>query len=356
MQHDLTRNTLAAILVVGLIALCLWVLKPFLAATVWATMIVVATWPWLKALDHLFGNRRTPAVLVMTAGMLLLLVMPLWWAISTIAERSGDLMTFGQVLATNGVPPPPDWVTHIPLVGDKISAFWQKLSAGGFNSFVDYLSPYASETGKWLLSQFGGLGGMLLQFFLVVMIAAIFYSSGEHAAQMVRSIGRRLAGDRGEGSIILAGQAIRAVALGVGVTAILQTGLGGLGLVIAGVPFAAVLSALMLMLCIAQVGPSLVLFPAVAWLYWHGDHNWAIFLFVWSVVVTTMDNVVRPVLIRRGADLPMLLIFVGVIGGLLSFGLIGIFVGPVALAVTYTLAQAWMSETIAVTEAAPKKD
>jgi predicted PurR-regulated permease PerM len=142
----------------------------------------------------------------------------------------------------------------------------------------------------------------------------------------------------------------------VGVTAILQTGLGGLGLVIAGVPFAAVLSALMLMLCIAQAGPSLVLFPAVAWLYWQGDHNWAIFLFVWSVVVTTMDNVVRPMLIRRGADLPMLLIFVGVIGGLLSFGLIGIFVGPVALAVTYTLAQAWMSETIAVTEAAPKKD
>jgi len=235
-------------------------------------------------------------------------------------------------------------VQHIPLLGDKISDFWLKLSTGGFNTFVDYLSPYASATGKWLLSQFGGLGGMLLQFFLVVVIAAIFYSSGEQAAQMVRRIGRRLAGDRGEGSIILAGQAIRAVALGVGVTAILQTGLGGLGLVIAGVPFAAVLSALMLMLCIAQAGPSLVMFPAVAWMYWQGDNGWATFLLVWSVIVGTMDNFVRPMLIRRGADLPLLLIFVGVIGGLLSFGLIGIFVGPVALAVTYTLAQAWVAE------------
>jgi predicted PurR-regulated permease PerM len=259
-------------------------------------------------------------------------------------------------LANKGVPSPPEWVTHIPLVGDKVSAFWQNLSAGGFNSFVEYLSPYASETGRWLLSQFGGLGGMLLQFFLVVVIAAIFYGSGEQAAQMVRRIGRRLAGDRGEGSIVLAGQAIRAVALGVGVTAILQTVLGGLGLVIAGVPFAAVLSALMLMLCIAQAGPGFVLFPAVAWMYWQGDHGWAIFLLVWSIVVSTMDNFVRPMLIRRGADLPMLLIFVGVIGGLLSFGLIGIFVGPVALAVTYTLAQAWVSETLDVPKAAPHND
>jgi len=344
MQHDLTRNTLAAILVVGLIALCFWVLRPFLAASVWATMIVVATWPWLKALERAFGHRRSPAVLVMTVGMLLLLVMPLWWAIRTIAERSNDLRTFGQDLLDKGIPTPPDWVQHIPLIGDKISDFWLKLSSGGFNTFVEYLTPYASATGKWLLSQFGGLGGMLLQFFLVVVIAAIFYSSGEQAAQMVRRVGRRLAGDRGEGSIILAGQAIRAVALGVGVTAILQTGLGGLGLVIAGVPFAAVLSALMLMLCIAQAGPGFVMFPAVAWMYWQGDTGWASFLLVWSIVVTTMDNFVRPMLIRRGADLPLLLIFVGVIGGLLSFGLIGIFVGPVALAVTYTLAQAWVAE------------
>lgn len=344
-QHDLTRNVLAAILVVGLIALSFWVLRPFLAASVWATMIVVATWPWLKALERGFGGRRAPAVLVMTIGMLLLLVMPMWWAISTIAERSHELVNFGQDLVSKGVPPPPDWLGGIPLVGEKISAYWLKLSEGGFNSFIEHLSPYASSAGKWLLSQFGGLGGMLLQFLLVVVIAAVFYSSGEQASEMVRRIGRRLAGERGESSIILAGQAIRAVALGVGVTALLQTGLGGLGLVIAGVPFAAALSALMLMLCIAQAGPSLVMFPAVAWMYWQGDTGWATFLLVWSTVVATMDNFVRPMLIRRGADLPLLLIFVGVIGGLLSFGLIGIFVGPVALAVTYTLAQAWVSET-----------
>jgi predicted PurR-regulated permease PerM len=344
MQHDLTRSTLAIFFIVGLLALSLWVLSPFLAATVWATMIVVATWSWLIALERLFGGRRTPAVAVMSVGMLLLLVAPLWWAITTIADRSEQLTSFWKTLMDNGIPAPPDWVEAIPYVGEKIATAWQGFIDGGASGLLDHITPYASSTGRWLLSQFGGLGGMLIQFLLVVVIAAILYASGEAAAAMARAFGKRLAGERGEDAIVLAGQAIRAVALGVGVTALVQTVLGGLGLVIAGVPFAAVLSAAMLMLCIAQAGPSLVLFPAVAWMYWEGDMGWATFLLVWSLVVVSLDNFLRPMLIKRGADLPLLLIFAGVIGGLLSFGLIGIFVGPVALAVTYTLLRAWMAE------------
>lgn len=348
MQHDLTRSTLAIFFIVGLLALSLWVLSPFLAATVWATMIVVATWPWLIALERLFGGRRTPAVAVMSVGMLLLLVAPLWWAITTIADRSEQLTSFWKTLMDNGIPAPPDWVEAIPYVGEKIATAWQGFIDGGASGLLDHITPYASSTGRWLLSQFGGLGGMLIQFLLVVVIAAILYASGEAGAAMARAFGKRLAGERGEDAIVLAGQAIRAVALGVGVTALVQTVLGGLGLVIAGVPFAAVLSAAMLMLCIAQVGPSLVLFPAVAWMYWEGDMGWATFLLVWSLVVVSLDNFLRPMLIKRGADLPLLLIFAGVIGGLLSFGLIGIFVGPVALAVTYTLLRAWMAEPSAL--------
>jgi predicted PurR-regulated permease PerM len=283
----------------------------------------------------------------MSVGMLLLLVAPLWWAISTITERSDQFMELGKSLASHGLPALPEWVGHIPFVGEKINTAWTDLIAGGATGFMDHVAPYAASTGKWVLSQFGGLGGMLIQFLLVVTISAILYSSGEEAGKMVRSFGRRLAGERGEGAMVLAGQAIRAVALGVGVTAIVQTVLGGLGLVIAGVPFAAILSAVMLMLCIAQLGPSLVLFPAVGWMFWQGETGWAMFLLVWSLIVVSLDNFLRPMLIKRGADLPLLLIFAGVIGGLLSFGLIGIFVGPVALAVTYTLVQAWMSETVA---------
>jgi len=347
MPHDLTRNTLAVFCIVGLIALSLWVLRPFLAATVWSTMLVVATWPWLISLQKVLGGRRAPAVMVMTVGMLLLLIAPLWWAISTITQKSDQFMVLGKSLASNGLPALPDWVELIPFVGEKINIAWTDLIAGGATGFMDHVAPYAASTGRWVLSQFGGLGGMLIQFLLVVTISAILYSSGEVAAKMIRSFGSRLAGARGEGAMVLAGQAIRAVALGVGVTAVVQTVLGGVGLVIAGVPFAAILSALMLMLCIAQIGPSLVLFPAVGWMFWQGDTGWAMFLLVWSLIVVSLDNFLRPMLIKRGADLPLLLIFAGVIGGLLSFGLIGIFVGPVALAVTYTLAQAWVSESIA---------
>ncbi len=345
MPHDLTRNTLAVFCIAGLLALSLWVLRPFLAATVWSTMIVVATWPWLIALQQTFRGRRTPAVLVMSVGMLLLLVAPLWWAISTITQKSDQFLVLGKSLASNGLPALPEWVERLPFVGEKINTAWTELIAGGANGFMDHVAPYAASTGKWVLSQFGGLGGMLIQFLLVVTISAILYASGEDAAKMTRSFGRRLAGERGEGAMVLAGQAIRAVALGVGVTAVVQTMLGGVGLVIAGVPFAAVLSAVMLMLCIAQIGPSLVLFPAVGWMFWEGDTGWAIFLLVWSLIVVSLDNFLRPMLIKRGADLPLLLIFAGVIGGLLSFGLIGIFVGPVALAVTYTLVQSWVAET-----------
>jgi predicted PurR-regulated permease PerM len=152
---------------------------------------------------------------------------------------------------------------------------------------------------------------------------------------------------------MLAGQAIRGVALGVGVTAIIQTMLGGIGLAVAGVPFASLLAAVMLMFCIAQLGPSLVLFPAVAWMYWMGDTVWATLLLIWSIFVGTMDNFLRPYLIKKGADLPLLLIFAGVIGGMLGFGLVGIFVGPVVLAVTYTLMLAWIEDALGKDTADP---
>jgi predicted PurR-regulated permease PerM len=164
----------------------------------------------------------------------------------------------------------------------------------------------------------------------------------------VRRFGLRLGGERGEGAVVLVGQAIRGVALGVVLTAVLQSVVGGIGLAIVGVPAAALLTALMFMLCLAQIGVGLVMFGAVAWLFWSGDTGWGVFLLIWSMVVTTMDNFIRPFLIKQGADLPIVLIFAGVIGGLLGFGLVGIFVGPVVLAVSYTLLDAWVKAELKV--------
>lgn len=343
-QRDLTRTTLAILCLLLMIAVSLWVLRPFLAATVWATMIVVATWPMLKSLEQRFGGRRAPAVTAMTLALLLLLVIPLWLAIATIVDHAEDIANLARKFVTSGLPQPPEWVAGLPLIGKRLSAFWGQLADSGPQGLMARAEPYAAEFGKWVLGQAGGMGFMLIQFLLIVILSAILYAGGEAAAAGVRRFGRRLAGVHGENSIILAGQAIRGVALGVGVTAIVQSVLGGIGLAIAGVPFAAPLTAVMLMLCIAQLGPGLILFPAVGWMFWMGDTGWGIFLLVWSLIVGTMDNFLRPILIKKGADLPLLLIFAGVIGGLLGFGLVGIFVGPVVLAVTYTLLEAWIAD------------
>jgi predicted PurR-regulated permease PerM len=206
---------------------------------------------------------------------------------------------------------------------------------------------------SWFVGQAGGIGLMIAQFLLTVIIAAILYSGGETTADAVRRFARRLAGQRGDDVTVLAGKAIRGVALGVGLTAVIQSVLGGIGLAVAGVPAATVLTAVMLLLCIAQMGPGLVLIPAVIWLFWSGQTLWGSVLLIWTVIVGTMDNFLRPLLIKKGADLPLLLIFAGVIGGLIAFGIIGLFIGPVVLAVTYTMLGAWIADTPAETDQEP---
>ena len=343
-SRDLTRITLAVLVIGLLIVACLWILLPFLAATIWATMIVVATWPMMLGVQARLGGQRWAAVAVMTLVMLLVLVVPLVLAVATIVDHADQMVAWSKAVAAAGIPSPPGWVEQVPLIGEKIAREWQQLAATSSEELVARATPYARNAVQWFASQAGSFGLMLLQFLLIVLITAVLYSMGETAARGVRRFARRLAGDRGESSVVLAGQAIRAVALGVVVTAVAQSTLAGIGLAVAGIPFAAVLTAIIFMFCIAQLGPTLVLAPAVVWLYWTGDPVWGTVLLVWTVIVGSMDNFLRPILIKRGADLPLLLIFVGVIGGLISFGIIGLFVGPTILAVTYRLLESWIAD------------
>jgi hypothetical protein len=208
----------------------------------------------------------------------------------------------------------------------------------------DEITPYLKGIALWILGQAGGLGTLFLQLLLTVVMSAILYSNGEGLASAVLAFARRLGGSAGERVAVLAAQAIRAVALGIVVTALVQSVIGGIGLVLTGVPYASLLTAVLFLLGIAQIGPVPVLLGAVVWLYWKDETVWGTVMVVWSLVTASLDNFLRPVLIRRGADLPLLLIFAGVLGGLLAFGVVGLFIGPVVLAVTYTLLQAWVEE------------
>jgi predicted PurR-regulated permease PerM len=344
-KRELARTLLGVLFLGGLIVASFWILRPFLAATVWTTMIVVSTWPVMLWFQARLWRRRSLAVVAMTLILLLLFVVPLTMAITTLVLNADGIVARLKAVAAFRVPAPPDWVGELPYVGPRLVLAWEQAVASGIEGLLARLTPYAGSLTRWFVAQAGDIGILVVQFLLTVVLAAVMYARGETVALVTERFGRRLAGQRGENAVRLAAQAIRGVALGVVVTAVVQSGLGGIGLAIAGVPLAGFLTAAMFFLCIAQIGPSLVLFPAVVWLYWTGETTWGTLLLVWSVIVATMDNFLRPVLIRRGADLPLLLIFAGVIGGLLAFGLVGIFVGPVVLAVAYTLLMAWIADS-----------
>ncbi len=340
---DITHTTLAVLFIAVLIAATFWILLPFLMSIVWAALIVIATWPALESLEARFAKKRGIAVAIMTVVILIIVLVPLMLAIRTIVVNAPDITARLRSLVSIPIPSPPQWLERIPLEGDKFAGRWREFAALSPEERASRATPYARTVIQWFLAKAGGFGMTMLHFLLTTIIAAIIYAKGEVVRSGVLRFARRLAGPRGEEVTLLAAKAVRGVALGVVLTALIQTVLGGAGLFITGVPAAPLLTAVMFMLCLAQIGPALVLVPAIIWLYWQDSALWGTVLLIFTILALTIDNVVRPILIKKGADLPLLLIFAGVIGGLIAFGVIGLFIGPVMLAVTYTLLKTWVT-------------
>lgn len=343
-RQDLTRTIFAVLFMVGLIAACFWILRPFIAALIWATMIVVATWSLMLQMQAGLWQRRWLAVIVMTSTLVLAFVIPFSLAIGTVVANADEIAGWVRSLSKTQLPALPSWIANLPVAGPKIAAVWNELVTTGPEAVTARLEPYAQGIVRWFVREVGSFGLVALQFLLTLIIAAVLYAYGESAATGVRLFFRRLGGARGEEVVELAGQAIRGVAFGVVVTALVQSAMGAVGLAVAGVPFVGLLTAIMFILAVAQIGAAPILFCAVAWMYWEGDTGWATGLLVWTIIVSSMDNILRPLLIRRGGQLSLLLVFAGVIGGLVAFGLVGIFVGPLVLAVSYRLIEAWVRE------------
>jgi len=349
-SKDLTSTILAVLCISILIVASFWIIKPFLTSILWGAMIVIATWPEMLWLQERLKGSRAMAVFVMTLVLLLLLIIPFAMAIATIAERAGDIAGLFRAERLLSMPAPPEWLQDLPLAGTQIADKWRQVAAMPAEEISSRLAPYATKLLGWIVTQAGSAGMMAVHFFLTVIIAAIFYSKGERAAEGVCLFARRLAGQRGEDVALHAARAVRGVALGIVVTALIQALLGGGGMLLAGVPAVSILIAVIFMLCLAQIGPWPVLIPACIWLFWSGETIWGVIMVVWTLIVSTVDNFIRPLLIKRGADIPLLLIFAGVIGGLMAFGIVGLFIGPVILAVTYTLLEAWVLETAELTD------
>jgi len=341
-SRDVPQTMLSVLFLAIMIIACLWIVQPFILGFAWAGTVVIATWPLLLRLQRVLFGRRSLAVLVMMILLILLFIIPVALLVNSLVDTSGPVIH----AITTGVTSPPDlaWLHSIPLVGDKLYTGWHSLLDMGGSAIMAKLRPYVGATTTWFVGQAAHIGRFMLHCGLMLLFSALLYWRGEKVALGIRHFAVRLAANRGDAAVLLAGQAIRAVALGVVVTALVQAVLGGVGLAVTGVPYATLFTVLMLLTCLVQLGPLLVLVPAIIWLYWSGDSTWGTVLLVWSVVVGTLDNVIRPVLIRMGADLPLILILSGVIGGLVAFGMIGLFIGPVLLAVSWRLFSAWVNE------------
>ncbi|MBP2171215.1 putative PurR-regulated permease PerM [Erwinia toletana] len=339
---DLPQIMFTLMFITILIVACFWVVQPFILGFAWASMVVIATWPLMIKIQSWLWGRRSLAVLAMTLLLLLLFIIPIAILVNSLIDNSAPVIAW----ATSGHLQIPrlSWLQEIPMAGDKLYASYHKLIDGGGSALMAKVQPYVGRTTGFFVAQAGHFGRFMMHLGLMLLFSILLYWRGEQVGNGIRHFAWRLAGRRGDASVLLAGQAVRAVALGVVVTALVQGVLGGIGLAISGIPYATLLTVLMILFCLVQLGPLPVLVPAIIWLYWSGDTTWGTVLLVWSCVVGTLDNVLRPMLIRMGADLPMILILSGVIGGLFAFGMIGLFIGPVVLAVSYRLVSVWMHE------------
>ncbi len=328
----------------ALISTSLWIMRPFLVPLFWALTVVIATWPILLRAQMILAGRRALAVLLMTGALLSVFIVPFYFAVTTVSENIERIADLTKSLSSGALAGPPSWLQAVPLIGLRMAQRWRELAAAGPAEISNYLAPGARALALWFLSLTGNLGLLFVQFLLTTIIAAIVYANGELAARAGLRFAKRLAGAEGEKIAVLAAQSVRSVAMGVVVTALVQTLLAGIGLSIVGVPFAAFFTGAIFILAIAQIGPAIILIGAVIWTYSEKGPLWGTSFLIWSFFCSTFDNFLRPLLIKRGADLPLLLVFAGVIGGLLSFGVIGLFIGPVVLAVAYTLLVDWVAE------------
>jgi len=354
-SFDITRTTLKVLFICLLIAAGFWTIRPFLTSLIWAVIIAVATWPAMLKVQVFLRGKRWASVTVMSLGLLLLLVVPLMFAVTTLVDKSDEIMAWIRSLSSRTISEPPPLLENIPGVGPWLADKWRHAASASSQEISARLVPFTKKVIAWFISQAGNVGVMILHFLLTVIIAAVLYANGETASRGALLLARRLADENGEQTLVLAAKAIRGVALGVVLTALIQTAIAGTGLAIAGIPAYQLLTAIIFMFCIAQIGPILILVPAVIWMYWSGQTLLGTVLLAFSLVACTIDNFIRPILIRKGAELPLLLIFAGVIGGLVAFGIIGLFIGPVVLAVIYTLLQAWVNEGSAAAEEPPHR-
>lgn len=376
------RHLGTGVLVLLLIG-CVLVMRPFLSALMWAFVLCFALWPVYRRVVARLKGRRTLAALAMTGAIAMVLVVPTVVTVLNLAEDAHALTVASRRWVESDRIGPPHWVASIPLIGNPLSAYWQDLAddvatlversrqvpddsldvATTLPATWPATSPTTQPDGpskltlamksivewarSWLPAAGLAIAQGVTQVILSVFLTFFIFRDGETLAIRLGVGVSRIAGERGQQLLLVAGNTVRGVVYGILGTALVQGAMAAVGFFIAGVPGAALLGLVTFLLSPLPVGPPLVWIPATLWLFNQGWTGWAIFMLVWGIGVSSIDNVVKPWIISQGADMPFILIFFGVIGGALAFGLIGVFLGPTLLAVAYRLIEGWSRTSIA---------
>lgn len=321
---------------------CLQIILPFLGALTWAAIIAITVWPAFTWLARRLGDRPVLAASLCSLGLFVVLILPFAVLTATLGQAVPQVATMLKDLAQSIAPTPPDWVSGLPLVGGLLRDVW--LSAvTDMSGLVTKALPAAEEAGVWALAQGANLALALLEFLFAILIAAVFLITADRSADLAERLVSRLnIGEQGRIIPLVVGT-VRSVSIGLVGTASVQALIAALGFFIAGMPGVALLGFGTFMLALVQLPTFLIWLPSAIWLYYTGETGSAIFLGIWgAALVNTVDNFLRPYLISRGAKLPFALILMGVLGGLLAWGIIGLFIGPTLLAVAYSLIRSWI--------------
>jgi len=335
---------LVQILLLGLLGASLWVLAPFWSALFWAAVLSFASWPVMRVLTRLLGGRQALAAALLTLVWTGVVAVPLVMLGFNLADHIKDVTGLIKDLQVDGLPPAPVWLADSPLIGERLTDFWLTIDQQGAELFAT-VQPYLGQVGNWLLARSAQIGSGMVELALSLVLVFFFYRDGPRLAAFAQSLLERLIGDRAEHYLELVAGTVQRVVNGVIGTAMAQAILAWIGFTIAGIPGALILGILTFGFSLIMV-PPLVWGPAVAWLFWQGEVGLGIFLLVWGLfVISGVDNILKPYLISRGGNLPLIVVLLGVFGGILAFGFMGLFLGPTLLAVAYSLLSDWVGSS-----------
>lgn len=338
MESPRSDRVLAVLALALLGAGCVLVLWPFLTSLIWAAILASTSWPVFLRLNRWVGNRRTLTAALMTVLGTVALLGPIVAVALAQADNVAELARATSALSKEGLPDAPAWLAKLPLVGSTLHGYWQQFAHDGQRLINELGKPAQAAA----LSGGRVLGQGVLDMALAVFLTFFFFIHGETLSTRLRIAMERLTGARANYLLDIAHGTVSGVIYGVLGTALAQGVLAAIGFAIAGVPGAALLGAVTFFLSVVPIGPPLVWGGAAIWLFQQGQPGWGIFVAAWGFfLVSTVDNVIKPFIISRGASLPFAIVFLGVLGGVLAFGVIGAFLGPTLLAVGYRLMLEW---------------